>query len=144
STPGSGGANSAALAAACRGEAENAYRESGDAIARAVRDLVAPPLPDKKTLLARWARASALRREGKPRPAAELLRGIVAALARGESAPIWRRAPAKEGAIASSIDLFDRTAVAFEGGAFHAIDVATGLDLWRLELGKSEPHLTDA
>jgi outer membrane protein assembly factor BamB len=137
-------ANAEALEAACAKDSARAYAASGAAIGPFVRKQLPPATPPLgKTLFARWAKASALARGGKCKEAVPMLREISAALAKNELAPTWRRAP-REDAHPSALDLFGTTIVAFENGSFSTIDLATGIDRWRLEVGPSTPHLTDA
>lgn len=138
-------ANAEALEAACAKDSARAYAASGAAIGPFVRKQLPPTTPNAlgKTLFARWAKASALGRAGKCKEAVPLLREISAALGKNELAPTWRRAP-REQAPPSALDLFGGTIVAFENGSFATIDLATGTDRWRLEVGASMPHLTDA
>jgi outer membrane protein assembly factor BamB len=138
-----GAANAAALEATCKKDANAAYAASGAALGKITRDLLTPPGPEQKTLMYRWAKASALRKSGRPKEAIPLLRQVVISLLHGEAAPVWRR-EMKDASMPSAIDLVERSIVAFENGTFVAIDPKTGLDLWKRELGKAEPRLADA
>lgn len=136
-------ANAEALEAACAKDAARAYAASGAAIGPLVRLQLAQPAPEGKTLFARWAKAESLERAGKCKDAVPILRALVASLSKNEWGPVWRRA-ARENAAPSELDLFNGTLIAFENGTFSALDTKTGVDRWRLEVGPSTPHLTDA
>lgn len=137
---GAAAASASALEAICKNEIEAAYSISGAAIAPAMRERLAPPPSDGRGVLLRWAKASALQRSGKTKEAIPILKSVVASLQKGESAPIWRL-EAKNGDRPSAIDLFGERVVLFRNGAFTALDLGTGAELWTIALGKADPHL---
>lgn len=134
--------NRAAIAAACRGDAAAAYDASGAAVGRTIPALIAPPPKFKaRGLLVDWARATARKNAGDCRNALGYLERTLAALERGALAPVWRRPPPNPEAKPSSLSVFGDLLVVFEAGAFVALDLVTGVERWRHDLGPSEPEL---
>ncbi|MEQ8272284.1 MAG: PQQ-binding-like beta-propeller repeat protein [Deltaproteobacteria bacterium] len=134
--------NDAAIDAACKGDAKAAYDASGAAVGRTIPALIAP---DEKrrggTLLVDWAIASARAAAGDCRRAVSTFDRTIVALERGALAPVWRRAPPSEETLPSSLEVIDDIVTAFEAGAFVAMDLLTGQERWRVEVGAAEPTL---
>lgn len=137
-----GAANDAALAAACRRDAEAAYAASGFAVGPVVRRMVDPPNAGRG-VLQRWARAAATVRGGSARRALPVMKSVVSALAARRLGPTWRRAP-PEGGPPSNLTLAGDAIVAFEEGTFIALDLTNGRELWRRKVGTAEPRLIEA
>lgn len=134
--------NEAAIVAACAKDAAAAYAASGAAVGRTVPALIAPPANLRaKGLLVDWAIASARASAGDCRRAIGGLDRTVRALEGGALAPVWRRAPISEETAPSSLEVIDDIVVAFEAGTFVALDLLTGAERWRHEVGQSEPKL---
>ncbi len=130
-----------AIAAACAGDAEAAYRREGAAVGDAVARLVGPPpARGPRPLMVTWAEARAARRDGGCRSAERALNRVLAELRAGASAPTWRVAPEATRS-PSDVARLGPNVIAFEDGAFVAIDPTSGLSRWRVPVGPAEPAL---
>ena len=133
----------AALLAACRGEA-TAYALAGAAAGRLLPALLAPRAEGAKgSRLQGWAEGGTLLARGAARAAITLLEPVLAAIERGEAAPVWRRPPGPEGS-PSHLQATAGLMLLFARGTFLALEPETGAERWRLELGRAEPQLVDA
>lgn len=140
---------SAALDAACLGQAELALSLAGAAVGRALPRLIAvPEAAAKGPLLARWGRASTLFQQGKSAAAIPLLRSVSAELEAGQLAPIWRRPPdaaVLEGAppAAAPLQRIAELGVGVGAGNIFAFELSTGETRWSLPVGPAQPMVVE-
>jgi hypothetical protein len=131
---GRGGPSLRALEAACRGEEPALVQLAGAALT-----LTGPPgSAGGESVAGRWARGREAHRTGDGAGAVRLLGALGKSLRGTERAPVWWRPP--EVVPTAALSLAGELAVLFVDGVFIALELDTGRERWRAELGEATPE----